>query len=645
MTQLRRILWLAIIVAALLLFTAGFPIVGRAQTQVTPNVQPPITGTQTTVNNGPGDHSDPHISGNLVSYSNSDGTNFTIRYHDLPTASDNVVPNSGTFDFLSDVKGSVIAFTRVSSSASSIFTYTVGAASAVEVDPTPGSSRQFAQIGLNTIVWQEFVSASAADIVLFNTVTNAKTHLTGGAGRLDQNPAVSSDGTVVAWVSCANILAPCDVWSGTLSGTVWTAHQLTNNAGRCSHPDTNGSVVVYSCDRGGGDRLFWQPAAGGPEQELNLAGNQSDPSIGGQWVAFSGLAGGATSHSIFVYNISTNNLSQVSSTTGDNQLNDVSITSDGVVNVVWQVQNASISVYAFSFNSPVGDFNLSPVSPLTISAGGSGSANVTVNPLNGFGSAVNLSVTGQPNGVSATLSPNSVTPSNGMPVSSVLNVNVPLFLVPSNFTLTVTGTSGTLSHSATANVTVTATTSSITNLIGALVLQGCISNIDNALTSKLAAAQAYINAGDIQDAINTLTALKNQINAQAGKHIATSCTIGGVALNPVTVLLLDVQGLIDSLRVQTTADPITGYVVNASGVGVPGATVSILDGGGMTVATATTDITGYYFFATTNVLVSGTSYTVAVTGLPAGFTTSTPAASAAFAWTGAGMTIGSFVLN
>jgi hypothetical protein len=64
-----------------------------AQTQVTPNVQPPITGTQTTVNNGPGDHSDPHINGNLVSYSNSDGTNFTMRYHDLVTAADQGVPN------------------------------------------------------------------------------------------------------------------------------------------------------------------------------------------------------------------------------------------------------------------------------------------------------------------------------------------------------------------------------------------------------------------------------------------------------------------------------------------------------------------------------------------------------------------------
>jgi hypothetical protein len=87
------------------------------------------------------------------------------------------------------------------------------------------------------------------------------------------------------------------------------------------------------------------------------------------------------------------------------------------------------------------------------------------------------------------------------------------------------------------------------------------------------------------------------------------------------------------VRVSAITDPAAGYVVNWSGVGVPGATVSILDGGGMTVATALTDITGFYFFATTNVLNQQSSYTVTVTGLPASFA-NFPAASPAFAWTG-----------
>ena len=172
---------------------------------------------------------------------------------------------------------------------------------------------------------------------------------------------------------------------------------------------------------------------------------------------------------------------------------------------------------------------------------------------------------------------------------------------------------------------------------------GCIDNagIANALTSKLNAAQS---ASNVQTAINTLTALKNQIQAQAGKHIHTTCTIGGVTFNPVNVLLIDVQALIDSLRVSVIPDPITGYVVDANGVGLSGATVSVLNSGNTVVATATTDITGFYFMATTGVLTPGITYTIAVTGLPAGFTTVTPP-NQAFTWQGNTVSFGNFVLQ
>jgi hypothetical protein len=194
-------------------------------------------------------------------------------------------------------------------------------------------------------------------------------------------------------------------------------------------------------------------------------------------------------------------------------------------------------------------------------------------------------------------------------------------------------------------VTVTADSSSITNVIGNLLSAGCIDNagIANALISKLSAAQAAISAGDIQTAINILTALKSQLQAQSGKHIATSCTIGGVTFNPVTVLLIDVQSLIDSLKVGITPNPVTGYVVNSSGLGLSGATVSIMSAGN-TVATATTDITGFYFFPTTGVLSPGSTYTVAVVALPAGFTTSTPAFQT-FLWGGTAIMLSNFLLS
>src|SRR5579859_1311933 len=86
----------------------------------------------------------------------------------------------------------------------------------------------------------------------------------------------------------------------------------------------------------------------------------------------------------------------------------------GTVLITGGISNSgSILAAAELFNSTPADFNFTAISPLTISAGGSGSTNVTVNPLNGFSSAVSLSVSGQAAGVTASLSPSPVTPSGG----------------------------------------------------------------------------------------------------------------------------------------------------------------------------------------------------------------------------------------
>ncbi len=310
------------------------------------------------------------------------------------------------------------------------------------------------------------------------------------------------------------------------------------------------------------------------------------------------------------------------------------------------IGNIAAYLFLFAPPAPPTDFSLSPISPINVGIGGSASSSVSVNSINGSSPPVTLSVSPSPVGVSASFTANPVTPPSGGSASSTLTVSVAPFVTPSTFALTVTGTSGSVTHSATVAITVSADASSITNVIGNLLSAGCIDNsgIVTALTSKLSGAQAAIGAGNIQTAINILTAMKNQLQSQSGKHIATSCTIGGVTFNPVAVLLADVQALIDSLKVSMIPDPITGYVVNSSGAGVSGATVSIINSGGSTVASAVTDITGFYYMATTGVLTPGVAYTLQVTGLPSGFVSATPL-SQSFTWQGTAAAFSNFVLN
>jgi uncharacterized membrane protein len=86
--------------------------------------------------------------------------------------------------------------------------------------------------------------------------------------------------------------------------------------------------------------------------------------------------------------------------------------------------------------------------------GNSGSSKITTTVSGGFSSAVALSATGQPTGVTATFSPTSIAaPGSG---TSTLTLAVASTAVAGTYTITVTGTGGGITHTATVSLTVTA---------------------------------------------------------------------------------------------------------------------------------------------------------------------------------------------
>ena len=97
------------------------------------------------------------------------------------------------------------------------------------------------------------------------------------------------------------------------------------------------------------------------------------------------------------------------------------------------------------------DFSIS-ASPAqqTIAPGGSTTSTITVGLVSGTSQSVALTVSGAPNGVSASLNPTSGTPS----FSSVLSVTTTASVAPGQYALTITGTAGTTSHPATFTLTV-----------------------------------------------------------------------------------------------------------------------------------------------------------------------------------------------
>jgi subtilisin family serine protease len=100
---------------------------------------------------------------------------------------------------------------------------------------------------------------------------------------------------------------------------------------------------------------------------------------------------------------------------------------------------------------PPPDFSLS-ASPnsLTIQQGLSSSSTVTVTSLNGFSGAVTLSLSGNPAGVTGTFSPNPTS------TTSTLTITVGSSTPTGSYPLTVTGVSGSLTHTTTITLTVSA---------------------------------------------------------------------------------------------------------------------------------------------------------------------------------------------
>ncbi len=98
--------------------------------------------------------------------------------------------------------------------------------------------------------------------------------------------------------------------------------------------------------------------------------------------------------------------------------------------------------------TPAPNFSLS-ISPSTVTLtrnGGTANYTVTINPTGGFSSTVQLSVSGLPSGTTGSFSPNPAT------TSSALTLNVSSSTARGSYTFTVSGTSGTLTHTATATL-------------------------------------------------------------------------------------------------------------------------------------------------------------------------------------------------
>jgi hypothetical protein len=125
--------------------------------------------------------------------------------------------------------------------------------------------------------------------------------------------------------------------------------------------------------------------------------------------------------------------------------------------VGWRLRIGSFK-FSGCGGAPTPDFSVS-VSPasLSIAQGAGGTTTATVTSVNGYNSAVGLSCSGQPAGVTCSFAPSPVTPPANGSASSTLTVNVGASVTAGSYSFNVVGTDGSLTRTAALSLTVTGT--------------------------------------------------------------------------------------------------------------------------------------------------------------------------------------------
>lgn len=461
----------------------------------------PPEATTSVVNDGPGDQTDPHVSGDWIAYTEELYGDSRVRVHEVATGGDAAVPNDGGYDFLPDVDGTTVVYSHVDAS-SIIRSYDL-LTGALTTLTGPGGDAREPRIGGGTVAWQDYsftYSVLTPEIVVHDLGSGSDTRLTNDS-ELDEDPEVSPDGNVVVWTKCHQDGTDCQIWSATRPAGTWVTRQLTPS-GEHANPDTDGGVVVYVSGTGDAQDICWQPVTGGDERCLGLPSVQARPMIDGGLVAFLSLDTGAATpnYDIEAYDLVTTALYRVAATSADEVLPGVSMLPDGRARVVYASADADYNVRQTTFRPD----RTPPV--LTLPPAD------TVKATSDAGAVVTYAVSATDD-IDASPAV-ACTPASGatFPVGNTA------------VACTATDEVGNVAHGSFDVVVVEETDprDAVDQLHATVDGLGLPKGSATSLDAKLEAVAEALNAGDTATACSDLTAFIHEVEAQRGKKLTTA---------------------------------------------------------------------------------------------------------------------------
>ena len=311
-----------------------------------------LTGTFQAINNGPLDQTEPDLDCNLTAYTNNDNAGTSrIHYVASPSNTDLLVPGNG-LDTQPDIGGNRIAFTELGAQAPSVAVFDTMTLFRTDI---PGIKRSHPAIGGDLVAYEDrsfFTGPNQSELGVYDLSTQLDVRLTNDL-LFDKNAAVSPTGNAVVWEKCQTDGTGCNIYAAVqTSPGVFTTRALTSATGENRQPDTNGQIAVYISDRSGENDIYYQSVSGGPETRIAIPGDQRDLSISGNLLAFASQPQNQTEYDLFVYDLNTATLYQVTNTLTIDESGSRIAFCGGVGRIVYVSPGVDFDVYSFTFQLP-----------------------------------------------------------------------------------------------------------------------------------------------------------------------------------------------------------------------------------------------------------------------------------------------------
>jgi beta propeller repeat protein len=244
-----------------------------------------LTGTERQVTTAAADQFDPAISGNLVVYTDFSGVDADIWYTDLSTDQPYPVSTAPGDQQLTGVSGSRIVFTDWNSMDMQVFDVATG--QTANLTNPAGSNSLDPAIGGNLVAWTDDRDGNA-EIYAQDLSTGEERRITSDA-LVDESPAVG--GGIIVWERCDGYA--CDVFA--YDWATGETKQLTATPYASERfPDVYGRTVVFQREQGTpiDKNIVAVNLDTDAERVLDLAGDQENAHISGDFLAFNDSAGG-----------------------------------------------------------------------------------------------------------------------------------------------------------------------------------------------------------------------------------------------------------------------------------------------------------------------------------------------------------------